>query len=206
MEETEMSQDEQLKKLSRRAYVSYHQDGLIDILIGLGTLGFGLMMLTGNVVFNMMAWMPIIFYVPLKNRITVPRFGYVQFTSERVKKQRLLIAVMAGLLFFAFAMGLYVFAMWDEMPPLVEIFTAGDGMLLLGGLFALMLLAAGLITRLNRLFIYAILTMLILPGGALLGVEPEIRVIFLGALILLIGIILLFRFLRTYPLPKDESA
>ena len=201
-----MSQDEQLKKLSRRAYVSYHQDGLIDILIGLGTLGFGLMMLTGNVVFNMMAWMPIIFYVPLKNRITVPRFGYVQFTSERVKKQRLLIAVMAGLLFFAFAMGLYVFAMWDEMPPLVEIFTAGDGMLLLGGLFALMLLAAGLITRLNRLFIYAILTMLILPGGALLGVEPEIRVIFLGALILLIGIILLFRFLRTYPLPKDESA
>jgi hypothetical protein len=144
--------------------------------------------------------------VPLKNRITVPRFGFVQFTSERVKKQRLLIAVMVGLLFFAFGLGLYVFAMWDEMPPLVEILMAGDGMLLLGGLFAMMLLAAGLITGLDRLFIYAILTILILSGGGLLGIEPEIRVVFLGALILLIGIILLVRFLRVYPLPKDESA
>ena len=201
-----MSQEEQLKELSRRAYLSYHQDGLIDILIGLGILGFGLMLLTGSIVFNMLAWMPIIFYVPLKNRITVPRFGFVQFTSERVKKQRLLIAVMVGLLFFAFGLGLYVFAMWDEMPPLVEILMAGDGMLLLGGLFAMMLLAAGLITGLDRLFIYAILTILILSGGGLLGIEPEIRVVFLGALILLIGIILLVRFLRVYPLPKDESA
>jgi len=72
-----MSQEKQFKDLGRKAYLSYHQDGLIDILIGLGILGFGLMMLTDSVVFNMLAWMPIIFYVPLKNRITVPRFGYV---------------------------------------------------------------------------------------------------------------------------------
>jgi hypothetical protein len=201
-----MSGDDQFKKLSRKAYISYHQDGLIDILIGLGILGFGLMILTGNFVFNMLAWMPILFYVPLKNRITVPRFGYVQFTSERTKRTRILIAVMVGMLFFSFGLGLYVFALFDQMPPLLELAMAGDGMLLIGGLFAVAMLVAGLITRLDRLIIYAILTLLILPGGLLLGVEPELRVVFLGASILLIGVILLLRFLRAYPLQKDESA
>lgn len=201
-----MSADDQLKKLSRKAYLSYHQDGLIDILIGLGILGFGLMILTGNVVFNMLAWMPILFYVPLKNRITVPRFGYVQFTSERTKRIRLLIAVMVGMLFFTFGLGLFVFVSFDNMPPLMEMAMAGDGMLLLGGLFALMLVIAALITRLDRLIFYAILTMAILLGGRSLGIEPEIRVVVLGAIILLIGSLLLVRFLHTYPLPKDESA
>ena len=97
-----MSQDKQFKELSRKAYLSYHQDGLIDILIGLGILGFGLMMLTDSIVFNLLAWMPIIFYVPLKNRITVPRFGYVQFSSERTKKLRSLLVFLVGLLALIF--------------------------------------------------------------------------------------------------------
>lgn len=201
-----MSQSDELKKLSRKAYLSYHQDGLIDILIGLGILGFGLMMLTGNVIFNMLAWMPIIFYMPLKNRITVPRFGYVQFSSERAQRVKLLLALLVGLLLFSFLLGLYVFAVADNMPPLVELLVAGDGMLLIGGLFVLMMLLAGIATGLSRLFVYAVLTMLIVPGGAVLGIVPEMRVIFLGALILTVGIILLVRFLRAYPLPKDESA
>ena len=201
-----MSDKDQFKKLSRRAYLSYHQDGLIDILIGLGIMGFGLMMLTGNVVFNMLAWMPVLFYVPLKNRITVPRFGYVQFTPERVQRVRLLIAVMVGMLALAAGLGLVVFATFEDMPPLLATLTAGDGMLLIGGLFALMLLAAGAITGLSRLFIYALLTLLIVPGGIVLGIAPEWRVIFLGALVLLIGIFFLVRFLRMYPRTKDESA
>jgi len=199
-----MSQDDQLKKLSRKAYVSYHQDGLIDILIGLGLLGFGLMMLFDNSMFNMLAWMPIIFYVPIKNRITVPRFGYVQFNSERVKRQHLLVGLLTGLLLLILLFGLYVFAVGGDMPPLIRMVRGGDGMLLMGGLFAFMMITAGLVTRLDRLFVYAFLTLLIVPGGAILGIEPSYRVIFLGSLILLIGIILLVRFLRAYPLPKDE--
>lgn len=201
-----MAGDDQLKKLSRKAYLSYHQDGLIDILIGLGILGFGLMILTGNFVFNMLSWMPVIFYVPLKNRITVPRFGYVQFTSERTKRIKLVMALLVGMLFLAFGLGLFVFASFEDMPPLLEMAMAGDGMLLIGGLFALTMIMAALITRLDRLIIYAVLTMVILPGGSILGIEPEIRVVALGMIILTVGLYLLVRFLRAYPLPKDESA
>jgi hypothetical protein len=201
-----MSNDDQLKKLSQKVYLSYHQDGLIDILLGIGVLGFGLMILTGSFVFNMLSWMPILFYVPLKNRITVPRFGYVQFTSERVKKQRLLIAIAVGLVFFTFGLGLYVFANFDDMPPMMDILFGFDGMMVIAVLFVSMMIIAGLITRLNRLFIYALLTPLMLLGGQALGIEPELRVVFLGTIILLIGIIYLLRFLRAYPLPEDESA
>ena len=201
-----MSQDKQFKELSRKAYLSYHQDGLIDILIGLGILGFGLMMLTGSIVFNMMAWMPIIFYVPLKNRITVPRFGYVQFSSERVRKQRLLAVLLLGLLTLSLAVGLYVLNVSGNMPLQLRAMVGKDGMLLLGGLFAIMLVAAGLMTRLDRLFIYAALTVLIVPGGSLLGIEPPYRVIFLGTLILTIGIVFLIRFLHRYPMEPEESS
>ncbi len=201
-----MSQEKQLKELGRKAYLSYHQDGLIDILIGLGILGFGLMMLTGSVVFNMLVWMPIIFYVPLKNRITVPRFGYVQFSSERSKNLRLLGVLLAGLLALSFFAGLYVFAVGGNMPPAIRAGLGQDGMLLIGGLFAVMLVSAGLVTRLDRLFVYAALTVLVIPGGVVLGIEPSYRVIFLGSLVLIIGIMLLIRFVRRYPMEPGKSS
>jgi hypothetical protein len=201
-----MSQEKQFKELGRKAYLSYHQDGLIDILIGLGILGFGLMMLTDSVVFNMLAWMPIIFYVPLKNRITVPRFGYVQFSSERSKHLRLLGILLLGLLVLMVFAGLYVFTVSGDMPPAIEAALGKDRMLLMGGLFAFMLVLAGLVTRLDRLFVYAALTVLIIPGGVVLGIEAPYRVIFLGTLILIIGIVLLIRFVRRYPLEPEKSS
>ena len=44
-----MSQKTQFKELAQRAYRSYHQDGIIDILIGIGIIGFSMVMLTDNV-------------------------------------------------------------------------------------------------------------------------------------------------------------
>ena len=41
-----MSQGDDFKKLERQAYLTYHQDGLLDIAFGLGILGVGLMLLT----------------------------------------------------------------------------------------------------------------------------------------------------------------
>jgi len=201
-----MSQEKQFKDLGRKAYLSYHQDGLIDILIGLGILGFGLMMLTDSVVFNMLAWMPIIFYVPLKNRITVSRFGYVQFSTERTKNLRMLGVLLLGLLALILFAVLYVFTVSGDMPPAIRAVLGKDGMLLMGGLFALMLVLGGLVTRLDRLFVYAALTILIIPGGVVLGIEPSYRVIFLGTLILIIGTVFLIRFLRKYPMEPKKSS
>ena len=80
-----MSQEQDFKKLQQRTYQSYHQDGLIDIIIGLAIIGYGLMLALDSSIFIFMGWMPIIFYMPLKNRLTVPRIGYVKFTTSNTK-------------------------------------------------------------------------------------------------------------------------
>ena len=99
-----MSQEQDFKKLQQRTYASNHQDGLLDIIIGLGFIGFGLNMAFDNSAFIFLAWMPIIFYVPFKNRITVPRIGYVKFSTSN---SIVLGAVFAGLL--VFLLGLFIF-------------------------------------------------------------------------------------------------
>ena len=70
-----------------------------------------------------------------------------------------------------------------------------------------MLVLAGLATGLGRLYIYALLTLLILPGGSLLGIEAPYAHDFSRRIDPADwNHILMVRFLRAYPLPKDESA
>lgn len=93
-----MSQEQDFKKLQQRTYASYHQDGLIDIIIGWAIIGFGLNMALDNSAFLFISWLPIILYVPLKNRITVPRIGYVKFSSSNSLILGIVLAVLMVLL------------------------------------------------------------------------------------------------------------
>ena len=197
-----MSQDKEFKELARKAYISYHQDGLIDILLGLGILGFGLMLLTGSVIFNMLAWLPIIFYVPFKNRITVPRFGYVQFAAEQKKRNYLWLALAVGVVALAFFLGLYLFTISGNLPFWLENMLHRYDLLLLGGLLAIPMVIGGVLTGLNRLYAYAIFTILIILVGIALGIDAPYYFIFLGLVILAVGCLLLVRFLQLYPLEK----
>ncbi len=195
-----MSQDKQFKDLARKAYMSYHGDGIIDILIGTGIIGFGLMMLTGNVVFNMLAWLPVLLYVPIKNRITVPRFGYVQFTSKEKRNTQLFLGVFVGVLLFAFFLGLYVATASGNMPQWLQGLLQRFDLLLLGFLLALPMVIGAALTGLSRFYAYAGLVLLVIGTGIYLGIDAPYYVIFLGLCILTVGITLLVRFLRKYPL------
>ena len=77
--ENAMNPDMSKNPLRRKAYLAYHQDGIIDILIGATMIGFALWILLGYVLFTFISWLSFGFYVQLKNTITVPRFGYVRF-------------------------------------------------------------------------------------------------------------------------------
>ncbi|MDX1416618.1 MAG: hypothetical protein R3293_20630 [Candidatus Promineifilaceae bacterium] len=200
-----MSQDKEFKELARKAYISYHQDGLIDILIGVGIIGFAFMMLTGNVVFNMLAWMPVLLYVPIKKRITIPRFGYVQFTSKEKRHVQLLIGLIVGILFLAFFLGLYFFIASGSMPPALFGLVQRYDLLLLGFLLAIPMILGGALTGLSRFYAYAVLTLVIIGTGIFLGIDAPYYVLLLGLAILMVGINLMIRFLRKYPLPDEES-
>jgi hypothetical protein len=200
-----MKEKQTFDKLRRRAYMEYHQDGVLDILIGLSAIGFGLNMLTDSSALSILSWMPIIFYVPLKNRITVPRFGFVRFDSDRSRSVMVSTGILSGVLMLGLLMGIYVFTAGDKMPPSFEVFLQKNHMLVLGGLASLALVGAAAATGLKRLYAYAALTLMIIIAGIEFGIRTPYFVIAIGSIILLIGLWLLIRFLQNHPVIADDT-
>jgi hypothetical protein len=79
-------------------------------------------------------------------------------------------------------------------------------MLILGIVAALCFLGAGLLTKITRLYGYALLLLVTFAAGTWLDVHPAVYVIFTGLLIEANGIWHMIRFLRKYPLPAQENA
>ena len=200
-----MTQNNDFKELANRAYMAYHQDGIIDILLGAGIVGFGMQMLFDSSAFMILTWMPFLFYMPLKNHITAPRFGYVRFTGEQEERNRNTRLILLGMLTFTAFLGLFVFMAYGRVAPEMRDFIGQNVMLLLGGLAALILAVAGAVTGLKRLYIYAALTLLFNAAGTFLPIHEGITTVLLGLTIMISGIWLLVHFLRAYPLPDEED-
>ena len=203
-----MSQVQDFKKLQQKTYQSFHQDGLIDLIIGLGLIGFGLNMAVDNAVFLFLGWLPIIFYVPFKNRITVPRIGYVKFSASNTK---MFIGIAVALFLFVFLLGTLVYLIGgsNNLSPLQTDWLTWFRqyhMLVIGSIFALCCAGAALLTGIRRLYAYAVLTIGIFAAAFWLGVDPPIYVLTTGLLIEAVGIWLLVRFLRNYPIAAEEGS
>ena len=198
-----MSQDANYKQLERKAFLSYHQDGLLDILISLYLIGFGVFIATGNVVFMTIGWLPVMLFIPLKNKITVPRFGYVRFSSQRQSRYRLLLGIAVGVLLLAFFMGMFVFVQSGQMPNAVEAFLKQYDMFLLCSIMSILLLTVGALVGLSRLYIYAGLLFLSSAIGSYLWLNPAIYLVGVGLIILINGLLMLVRFIRKYPLSPE---
>lgn len=199
-----MSDKDTLQGLARKAYLSYHQDGIIDILVGLGITGFGLFMLTTNYVFMMLTWLPILFYMPLKNRITIPRFGFVRFSGEAEQRRKLFIVALIGVMSLSLFAGIGVFFLFESGSPGLRGFLGQYLILVLGIFFALAAIFAAIFTGVWRFVVYAVVGLGIIIAGIQLQIPEPYYVIFIGILILLSGIWLLARFLRKYPHSHED--
>jgi len=194
-----MSQNIDFKELRKKIYLSYHQDGLIDIIIGSSILGFGLQIATDNSAFLFLTWIWAILYTPLKNRITVPRLGYVRFEEERTTTMRLVWIFIIGVIVLTMFTGLFIFVRSDNLTQTLLAWLRQYYMLLLGIVMAIPLIAVAFWSSVNRLAIYAGLIILVILVGIQLSIEPPVYVIALGCIILLSGLWILFRFLGQYP-------
>ncbi len=200
-----MKEKQAFDKLRRRAYLEYHQDGVLDILIGLCVIGFGLNMLADSSALSILSWMPIIFYVPLKNRITVPRFGFARFDSDRSRSVRASMGILSCVLMLGLLMGVYLFTVGDKMPSAFDVFLQKYHMLVLGGLAALALVGAAAVAGLKRLYVYAALTLTIIIAGIEFGIRSPYYVIAIGSIMLLTGLWLLIRFLQNHPVIAEDT-
>ena len=190
--------------LKRKIYMAYHQDGILDLVAGSVVLGFGLNMLTDNIVFLMIGWLAMMLYVLIKQRVTVPRFGFVRFESQKKTLQKAWVSVGIGVLFMAFFLTLNIFVSRQPTSPETQALIQRYHMVPLSAmLFGLPALAAAIILGLKRFYLYALLALGLPLLGALSNIETYIPIVTTGAVIILFGTFLLVNFLQKYPLNAE---
>ena len=190
--------------LKRKVYLAYHQDGVLDLVAGSVVLGFGLNMLTDNIVFLMIGWLAMMLYVLIKQRVTVPRFGFVRFESQKKTLQKAWVSVGIGVLFMAFFLTLNIFVSRQPTSPETQALIQRYHMVPLSAmLFGLPALAAAIILGLKRFYLYALLALGLPLLGALSNIETYIPIVTTGAVIILFGTFLLVNFLQKYPLNAE---
>ena len=192
------------KEIERKAYFNYHKDGILDIYLGISIAAFTVSLIspTYSLVW-MIALLPI-FYRDSKRRYTFPRLGYVKFSEGTSKRSNSLAMALTSL---SVVVGLFVFFIgfpdnYNWMAPLIE-----NWKLAAAGVLFITMSLFGYVSKINRLYYYAVLSAVILGAGAVIPVQGFIILPVLGGLITLSGVYHLYRFTQEYPLesrPENE--
>jgi hypothetical protein len=193
-----------LKQIERKAYTSYHQDGILDILIGVIILGFATMVIADMVylgwVFSIAA---ISIYAAAKKVLTVPRIGFVKFPQQRTKRTILALVILGVL---SNVLGLITFMQVESgSTPLWLLFAIENYMLVIGVFGATLFCIGGYTLRAQRAYAYALLTLLLFVIGHYIYYPLQYYLILLGAVVLLSGLAMLVRFVRKYPRPITDA-
>ena len=193
-----MNKTKDFDTLKRKAYLAYHQDGILDITAAVILLGFGTFMLTKNVVFLTMGAIFATLYTLMKNQITVPRFGYVRFEpQEKTMSQLWFLLGLGVLVLLAFLAG-NIFQ--SSNSPEIQALKQQYHMVPLSAmLFGLPALAAAAFLGLKRFYLYALLAVGLPALGGWLNIETYIPILTVGFVMLAVGIGLLSSFLKKYP-------
>jgi hypothetical protein len=193
--------------------MSYHQDGLLDIFIGIYVLLFGigisLMTMTD---FNMWFIIPAIFpaimipiWISAKKRITMPRIGYVNFGIRGVNK---MMAIFIGLMvaglgvFMVFGLGTSMGEGWAL--TLRDFFISNSMLIISIGALAVSSLFAYTM-GLKRLYGYGLLIFILFFTGHFITIPFEYFLLTIGFVIIISGFTLLLQFIRKYPLPQGDK-
>ncbi len=191
--------------LKQKAFTAYHQDGILDLVYAVVILGFGTFMLTENVVFLALGAIIAALYIPIKQQLTVPRFGFVRFESEKKSLTKAWILMGIGVLVLLIVLIARYFVGNSSATPEIQVLIQQYHMVPLAGLlFGIPALFAFLYFKLPRFLIYSILTVVLPALGGWLNIETYIPILSLGGLILLISFIMMIRFRKRYPIIKEE--
>lgn len=199
-----MTQNINLKDIEKKVYMSYHQDGILDISLGLLILLFGIAMYTHLIAF--VGLIPILVLVAgylAKKLITIPRMGYVNFSNSRNSKERRKISFWLLLGIVVLGAVLIGLAKRNISPGLDSVLQVYP-LLVLAVIFSLLIISAALMFGTDHLYSYAALVLIVLiPCQYPYAAEPP-RVIFVGAFIMFCGLLIFIRFLHKYPLSAEE--
>ena len=207
-----MNEKIDLKEIEKKAWKSCFQDGLWDIFLGLILLSFGISPfieeLTGIIYLisyiTLLSIGYIIFYGG-KKYITIPRIGKVKFGPKRkIKKIKVVIILAISVIF---GLAAILLTQTDLIPYNIDISIWGI-IFSINALIVFSLLAYYL--DFPRLYIYSIFfatsIFIVETSRSHVGTTYDTLVGFgmFGVIVVLIGLLHLTRFVRRYPLHKEE--
>ena len=146
-----------------------------------------------------------IFYAASKKQFTIPRLGYVKFSSSTKGRARnsLTLALLLGSMsaiagLFAFYSVISSGYSWIE--PLIANWriTIASILLVVFSLF-------GYVSDLRRMYYYGLVSFIVFIAGIFLPIPGYLLILTVGGIISINGIVLLYRFTQEYPLTKGQE-
>jgi hypothetical protein len=200
-----MSYELDMKEIERKAYLSYSEDGLVDIAIGMVILLWDVFLIVEpSGLIGLLGLLAFAIWYLGKRFITIPRIGMIkpsQKMERRFKNLGIFLVILGAIAFGGILTGRiigYPFSSGYSLGIL--------GLVLAGGISVLAYLLNA-----ARLYVYAVLLFVAFAGGEILSANITtfeafaLSVILGGAIILFSGLVVLLRFLRKYPLPTMEA-
>ena len=208
------AQSNDLKKIEKKAFLIYFQDGIGDMLFGWILISFGIgsvlydsLPIPLNSLFGMILFsIGLIMYLLIKFRITMPRIGFVKFSPSR-KKNTLIL----GITISSFMIITVVFFILVWTGVIGSNVTPGTNMALVFALIPLFIFSVlSFILKFPRMFLIGVFFALAMffteywnrSGEDLLG---SLAQFFAGIPIFIWGIVYFVTFLRKYPIPGEAN-
>jgi len=190
-----------LRDLERKIWLRTFEHGLWDVALGSLFLSFGLSIFVDFAPLTAI-WVVVLFpsLRDAGRRLIIPRIGHVQFQEPRQRANTRLI----GILSVSVVVGLmaFLFTAWasDGTAPTWALWIRGHFAGVLGMMWGAMIAATGWLVDFPRLYAYGALMVVALWTTDLTGrIHLGVSLTGVGAIILCVGLVLLVRFLRTYP-------
>lgn len=190
-----------LKEVESRAYGTRSENGVLDIVVGAGVAGYGLLAQVGA---YLVPTYCLALALLLNRLVVVPRVGRVRFAANRRARERMGILLIALLILLPIPIGLAVFFA-DRLSSLTG-FVATNLTIALGLLIALGMSVVAWAKSAGRFFVFAIMAVINFAGAQLFGQPLQWPMIATGAPVLAVGIILIARFATKNPVQRVEAA
>ena len=198
-----------LKKIRRRVTRHYFQHGLWDIVIGVALVGWGLIIQYGFLTLTgVLSWLGVIlvlFFVTwrLQRWLTPSRAGYIKYTGTlRYERIAITLSVVLGLgmitvfIYYVITLPEAYFSGWKVWFREYALFT-------LGILIALRHITIAYWWKVARWYVNAVL--IFAAFATYHWLENPLGFWISGIIMLLVGILLLVRFLQKYPVAAEEG-
>jgi hypothetical protein len=194
-----MQADIDLKSIKRKVYMSYFQDGLWDILLGIFLIGWGLMVTFDFVAVMGGFWLVFyMFVLGLKRWLVYPRAGYIKIPEAR--RQQIKMVLLGSVVFLAGVAMIPIFIIDSRPAWFSEYF-----MLILGGMFTLVIIFLAVWWQVYRWYAYAAMVLLTFMSHQWLDTELNLSFFVPGGIVTVFGLVLLIRFIRKYPKASGEG-